>query len=139
MSSSLFIKGNDISPQVYFDVNKCIYEINGRSMSVSAISTFQTVLDWVANELPGITNSFTLALKFQYLNSSSSKMVGVLLSDLETQYLSGKVIDVEWYFDNDDEDIQALGDEFVSSKKMPIKLIGVDDMSQIFRTWRTDD
>lgn len=139
MSSSLFIKGNDISPQVYFDVNKCIYEISGRSMSVSAISTFQTVLDWVANELPGITNSFTLALKFQYLNSSSSKMVGVLLSDLETQYLSGKVIDVEWYFDNDDEDIQALGDEFVSSKKMLIKLIGVDDMSQIFRTWRTDD
>ena len=54
-------------------------------------------------------------------------MISLILTRLEEFYKAGKDIQVIWYYNFDDEDIQSEGEIFSMLKKVPIKLVGFDE------------
>ena len=47
-----------------------------------------------------------------YLNSSSAKAVMMLMDKLEAAAVKGAAVDVYWFYDEEDDNMQELGEEF---------------------------
>jgi hypothetical protein len=62
-----------------------------------------------------------------YLNSASAKMISLILTKLEEFYASGIKVTVLWFYNTDDDDIQSEGEIYQMLKKVPIKLVGIEE------------
>ncbi len=128
--SSLLIEQTKHTPHVMFDVDRSIYEISGRAMLEGTLAVHNKVLDWVNNYLGKIQQSICINIKLVYADSKASKMISMLMGELETHYLSGQSIEIRWFYNIYDDDIYALGEQLVKSRKLPIKLIGIVNNKQ---------
>ncbi len=123
----LIIEKTTKTPRIILDPEKNLYEISGRSLPENVVKTYEPVLQWVDQNLGKIQNPIEFSFRVDYLNSASAKMISLILSKLEEYYKSGISIEVKWYYNLDDDDIQNEGEIYAKLKKIPIKLIGLDD------------
>ena len=115
------------TPQIIFDPSNNIFEISGRSLPENVVKTYEPVLQWIDQNLGQISRDIVFTFRVDYLNSASAKMISLILTKLEEFYKSGVSIEVKWYYNLDDDDIQSEGEIYAKLKKIPIKLIGVED------------
>ena len=123
----LIIKATAKTPNVVFDPENMKFEISGRSLPENVIKTYEPVLKWIDENLSAFTEPLDFNFKVDYLNSASAKMVSLILSKLEDIYKNGTKIQVNWFYFFDDDDILSEGKLLSSLKKIPMKLIGVED------------
>ena len=123
----LIIDKTTKTPQIIFDPGNDIYEISGRSLPENVVKTYEPVLQWIDKNLGSITKDIVFNFRVDYLNSASAKMISLILTKLEEFYKSGIGIEVNWYYNLDDDDIQSEGEIYAKLKKIPIKLIGIED------------
>lgn len=123
----LIIDKTSKTPGIIFDPGNNRFEISGRSLPENVVKTYEPVLHWIDNNIGKISGDIEFIFKVDYLNSASAKMISLILSKLEEFYKSGIPIEVKWYYNTDDDDIQSEGEIYSKLKKIPIKLIGVDD------------
>lgn len=123
----LIIEKTTKTPQIVFDVDNNFFEISGRSLPENVIKTYEPVLQWIDANMGKIQNNIEFNFRVDYLNSASAKMISLILTKLEEFYKSGIGIEVMWYYNFDDDDIQSEGEIYSKLKKIPIKLIGIDD------------
>lgn len=130
MSSSitpLIIEKTTKTPQIIFDPSNHLFEISGRSLPENVVKTYEPVLQWIDQNIGKIQEDVVFNFKVDYLNSASAKMISLILTKLEEYYKSGSNIEVKWYYNLDDDDIQSEGEIYAKLKKIPIKLIGIED------------
>lgn len=130
MSSSitpLIIEKTTKTPQIIFDPSNNMFEISGRSLPENVVKTYEPVLQWIDQNIGKIQHEIIFNFKVDYLNSASAKMISLILTKLEEFYKSGSNIEIKWYYSLDDDDIQSEGEIYAKLKKIPIKLIGVED------------
>lgn len=123
----LIIDKTTKTPQIIFDPANNLFEISGRSLPENVVKTYEPVLQWIDQNVGRIQDDIAFSFKMDYLNSASAKMISLILTKLEEFYKSGISIEVKWYYNYDDDDIQSEGEIYAKLKKIPIKLIGVDD------------
>lgn len=123
----LIIEKTSKTPEIIFDPSNNLYEISGRSLPENVVKTYEPVLQWIDKNLGKIQEGVVFTFKVDYLNSASAKMISLILTKLEEYYKSGISIEVKWYYNFDDDDIQSEGEIYAKLKKIPITLIGVDD------------
>ena len=123
----LVIDKTSKTPQIVFDPSNDIYEISGRSLPENVVKTYEPVLQWIDQNLGKISKDIVFTFRVDYLNSASAKMISLILTKLEEFYKSGIGIEVLWYYNLDDDDIQSEGEIYAKLKKIPIKLIGIED------------
>lgn len=123
----LIIERTTKTPKVIFDPKNGIYEISGRSLPENVVKTYEPVLQWISSNLGKVTTNIIFSFKIDYLNSASAKMVSLILLKLEEYYKSGINIEVKWYYNIDDDDIQNEGEVYAKMRKIPITLVGVED------------
>ena len=123
----LIIDKTTKTPQVIFDPSNNIFEISGRSLPENVVKTYEPVLQWIDKNLGKISKDIVFNFRVDYLNSASAKMISLILTKLEEFYKSGINIEVKWFYNLDDDDIQSEGEIYAKLKKIPIELIGIDD------------
>lgn len=122
----LIIKSSDKFPKVVLNPDKNIYEISGHSIPEDVIKSYEPVVKWIDENVGKIKNKIELNFKLDYLNSNSTKMIFDILSKLDNFYQAGIKISINWFYDDDDEDIKDEGELFASLFKLPFKLIPID-------------
>ncbi len=70
-----------------------------------------------------VTGKMTLNLKFDYLNSSSIKFISDIIDKLDFYCKGGGDVEINWYYDENDEDIEEMGDELKEDVDLPFNLI----------------
>lgn len=115
------------TPQIILDPINQNYEISGRSLPENVVKTYEPVLNWIDQNVGKINDSMVFIFKVDYLNSASAKMISLILTKLEEFYKSGSNIEVKWYYNYDDDDIQSEGEIYAKLKKIPIHLIEIDE------------
>jgi hypothetical protein len=123
----LIIEQTTKTPKIIFDPNNKLFEISGRSLPENVVKTYEPVLQWIEQNVGKIQDGIVFNFKVDYLNSASAKMISLILTKLEEFYKSGINIEVKWYYNIDDDDIQSEGEIYAKLKNIPIKLIGIDD------------
>lgn len=122
----LIIKSSEKFPKIILNPDKNIYEISGHSIPEDVIKAYEPVIKWINENVGKIKNKMVLNFKLDYLNSNSTKMIFDILTMLDKFYQSGIKISINWFYEDDDEDIKDEGELFASLFKLPFKLIPID-------------
>lgn len=113
----LHIAATNETPDVVLDASLGQFEIGGRSLIDHPRDFYQDVLKWV-KEYSAAPNEITnFTFKFEYLNTESAKSILGIITVLES--ISGtKII---WYFNEDDEDMEEIGEELAELVSVPFE------------------
>jgi hypothetical protein len=110
---SLEIAATDRTPAVSFDFDRHHLKIRGESYpeDVSAFyhPIFQALDVYLADLGDG---SCRFDFELLYFNSSSAKAIMMLMEKLDEASGSGASIEIYWYYDEEDDTMQELGEEF---------------------------
>ena len=119
----LFIKGNNKTPTVELVAGKGHLSFSGKSIPENTISFFQPIFDWVDEYIKEPNEQTTFVIKLEYFNTSSSKALIEIFRKFEKLFKSGKEVLIQWYYEQDDEDMQETGEDFRELLKIPVELI----------------
>ena len=111
------------TPRLCFEYGSGQFEISGRSIPENSTEFYQPLLDWLDKYAFNPKNEALLTVKLEYFNTSSSKCLVEVFRRLEKIHKSGKTIQVEWFYEEEDEDMLESGEDFKEVLKLPIKLI----------------
>ena len=110
---SLYIQGTSHHPEVKFDSDTGILELNGRSLPEQVLTLYQPILQWIENYTSTKKQEQTiLKINLDYINSSSSKYLLEILKRLNDFHKAGNPIKIEWFYDEYDEDQEESGEEY---------------------------
>lgn len=115
----LSIAGTDDTPTVVLDKGNGVFKITGRSLPEDTVGFYEPVVAWISAyaKEPAATTAFTF--KLDYFNTSSSKMILDLLKQLKA--ISG--MKIQWYYQDDDEEILEAGKEYAEQVDVPFEFI----------------
>ena len=120
--------GTPKTPTINFDSEAGIIEMKGRSIPENAIEFYKPLVDWL-DEYADISKEITEAnIQLEYFNTSSSKCILDVFKKLETIHkLDGKEVIINWYYEEDDEDMLEAGEDYQSILKIPFKMIEMEE------------
>jgi hypothetical protein len=124
----LEIQGTAKTPSILFDAETGILEIKGRSIPENAIGFFKPLVDWL-EEYSKEAKSLTQAnIQLEYFNTSSSKCILDIFKKLEgINKQDDKEVVINWYYEEDDEDMLEAGEDYQSILKIPFKMIEIEE------------
>jgi hypothetical protein len=101
-----------------------VFEISGRSLPEDVISFYQPVIDWLEEYKEDPLDFTEFVFKYIYFNTATSKLVQDILIKLEEVHEAGNKVQVVWFYEQDDEDMLDLGEEFSENVDIPFEIIG---------------
>lgn len=119
----LIIEATPDTPRVHFDKYTNTFEIMGASLPPNIFEFYHPLIDWLNGYCKNPNKETSLKLKFDYLNTSSTKMIHNLISSLESIHIKGKKVSVVWYCDAGDVEMKEMGEEFASSSNLPFQFV----------------
>lgn len=106
---SLRIERSKSTPTVDFDIETGVLAINGESYPEDSHQFFSPLVNWVDSYLAEDTPAVTFRVDLSYMNTSSTKYMIDILDRLEAAHETGRRVQVEWYYDEDnDREIDAI-------------------------------
>lgn len=120
---SLEIKATNDTPRVILDPENELFEISGRSLPEDVVTFYQPILDWIDRYSLHALPKTEFVFRYLYFNTATSKLVQDILFRLESLHESGHPVVVQWYFEQDDEDMYDLGLEFKENVNLTFELV----------------
>jgi len=121
------IEGTPKTPTINFDAKKGIVEIKGRSIPENSIEFYKPLVDWLESYQASPKELTQVNIQLEYFNTSSSKCILDVFKKLETIYKSGNEVIINWYYEEDDEDMLEAGEDYQSIIKIPFKMIEIEE------------
>ena len=125
---NLNLEGSAKTPTVKFDGQKGILELKGRSIPENSIEFYKPLNDWIDSYSASPTAETTVDVKLEYFNTSSSKCILDLFKQLENLNKQGTKVKVNWYFEEDDEDMAEAGEDYQAIIDLPFQMIEVEEI-----------
>lgn len=121
------IEGTAKTPSVKFNPGEGVIEIKGRSIPENSVEFYKPLVDWLedykANPLPK-TEGY---IQLEYFNTSSSKCILDVFKKLETIHKGKNEVQINWYYEEDDEDMLEAGEDYESIIRVPFKMIEITE------------
>jgi hypothetical protein len=121
---ALDIQGTNDTPKVILDPETNIFEISGRSLPEDVVTFYRPVLDWLEEYKSEPLDYTEFVFRYIYFNTATSKLIQDVLIKLEELYEAGNNVQVMWFYEEEDEDMQDAGEEFMENTDVPFELIG---------------
>ncbi len=125
----IYIQGSRdvyIVPTVKFLAKQGSCEISGESFLEETIKFYQPLFEWLREFTAEIRKPITFNVKLTYFNTSTSKCILTLLGILKKFEDDGGEVTVNWFYDEDDEDMKDDIEDYVVDSGMKINLIPLD-------------
>ena len=119
----LIINPTDQTPLVRYSAGNSKFEIIGRSIPEDVAGFYEPVMRWLKTLKSTKPSRLNAEFILDYFNSNSSRMLLEILKDFEKMKETGALIEVEWYYEDDDEDMLEFGNDLVDIIKVPIEVI----------------
>lgn len=118
---NIVIKGTKDTPEVSFDFSKGLFLMKGRSLSENSFAFFTPIFSSAEAYFKKPLAITNFELQFEYLNSSSFKLIiDLLLLAKKMSTPENKVL-VKWIYESDDDDILMLGEETARVVGLPFE------------------
>ncbi|MFW5852296.1 MAG: DUF1987 domain-containing protein [Bacteroidota bacterium] len=124
---SIKIDGSPKTPEVNFDYQSGLIEIKGRSIPENSIEFYKPMIDWLEEYTKNPQDKTTVQIQLEYFNTSSSKCILDVFKKLEGISKNGKEIEINWYYEEDDEDMLEAGEDYQSIIRIPFKMIEIEE------------
>lgn len=125
---NLNLEGSAKTPTVSFNANEGVLELKGRSIPENSIEFYKPLNDWIDAYGATPKTATTVDIKLEYFNTSSSKCILDVFKKLENLNGKGTEIKVNWYFEEDDEDMEEAGEDYQAIIGLPFNMIEVEEI-----------
>tara|TARA_R110002050_G_scaffold270758_2_gene413844 strand:+ start:503 stop:886 length:384 start_codon:yes stop_codon:yes gene_type:complete len=125
---NLNLEGSAKTPTVKFDSKSGKLELKGRSIPENSIEFYKPLNDWIDGYATNPIGETTVDIKLEYFNTSSSKCILDLFKQLENLNKQGTAVKVNWYFEEDDEDMAEAGEDYQAIIDLPFEMIEVEEI-----------
>lgn len=123
----IIVEGTPKTPAVKFDAEIGILEIKGRSIPENAIEFYRPLVDWLEAYAKSPFKRTQVNIQLEYFNTSSSKCILDIFKKLETLHKAKNEVIINWYYEEDDEDMLEAGEDYESIVKVPFKMVEIVD------------
>jgi SiaC family regulatory phosphoprotein len=122
MLGELHILPTDNTPEFLFSPDGMI-KIRGRGLFQNKTETIEQIMNWIDEYLSNPAEITYVIIAFEYLNSFSTTILVSILRKLSQVILQSEKLVVQWYYEEDDEDIVERGEYISSAFNIPITFI----------------
>ncbi|MEM9023770.1 MAG: DUF1987 domain-containing protein [Bacteroidota bacterium] len=116
------IEATDETPRVHLDPNQHVLEFSGVSLPGDVTKFYDPILAWLETYKASNPATTRTVFKMEYFNTASSKMVMDILTIMEDLQAEGGNVTIDWFFKEDDEDMEEAGEEFDDMVEVPFNL-----------------
>jgi hypothetical protein len=116
---NIFIPGTPKTPEVSFLVDARSLSLSGRSIPENSIEFYASLIAWT-DTLCSSEGVVEVNINLEYFNTSSSKCLMDLLKRIESSNVEAQV---NWYYEEDDEDMLEAGEDYDAIIDLPFRLI----------------
>ena len=109
---NFFLEGTNKTPQLDFNSNEGRFLIAGRSIPENSIEFYKPLFEWLDNYVGQAISTTILDVQLEYFNTSSSKCLVEIFRKLEALQQKNDNVLINWYYEEDDEDMQESGEDF---------------------------
>ncbi len=120
--NNLTIESTQSTPSITADAGSGIVEMRGDSYPENSFELFSPVMDWIEAWLRDSGNALTLNLHLLYLNTSSVKAMMDIFDILEQAHRNGRKVAVNWFYDEQNERVAELAEEFKEDCSFPFAI-----------------
>ena len=120
-------EGTPKTPFVRFDSDKGLVEIKRRSIPENSVEFYKPLIDWLEKYSSTPSKETSVNIQLEYFNTSSSKCILDIFKKLELIHKKGNPVEVNWYYEEDDEDMFEAGEDYQSIINIPFKMIEMEE------------
>ena len=124
---SISIEGTPKTPTVALDTGTGTVEIKGRSIPENSIEFYKPIVEWLEDYSKKPQKLTTVNIQLEYFNTSSSKCILDVFKKLESIKKARNEVVINWYYEEDDEDMLEAGEDYESIIRIPFKMIEIVD------------
>ncbi len=122
---TISIEGTPKTPTINFDTTKGFLEIKGRSIPENSIEFYKPLVDWLEKYAAKPQSATNVNIQLEYFNTSSSKCILDVFKKLEAINKGGSAVVINWYYEEDDEDMLEAGEDYQAIINVPFKMVQV--------------
>ncbi len=119
----LRIEATTSTPEISFDSEKGTLEIKGESYPENTKEFYKPVFEWLDDFFKKSDDKITVNLRISYLNTSSLKAMMTFFDMLDAQHEHGRKIEVNWFYNPENEVAMEVGEEFEEDVEFPFNII----------------
>lgn len=113
------------TPSVNFNAESGVIELKGRSIPENSLEFYKPLIEWVEKYAAQNKSETNVNIQLEYFNTSSSKCLLDLFKKLES---IGSKVTINWYYEQDDEDMLEAGEDYEAIINVPFKMIEVEEL-----------
>ena len=122
---AITFEGTAKTPTIKFDAANGVFEIKGRSIPENSIEFYKPLVDWLDEYAKGPLDLTQVNVQLEYFNTSSSKCILDVFKKLENIHKGKSEVIINWYYEEDDEDMLEAGEDYESIIRVPFKMIEI--------------
>lgn len=134
---TLNITKSERGPEVIFEPEKGYFKMKYDSRPENVRKFYYPIIEILNESLSELIDSgnieqfkeepFVFSFKLGYFNSSSAKFILDIMNIAREQYEKGLNIVVEWFYQEDDEDMKEAGEDFADFCEMEFKFFETEE------------
>ncbi|MGB9746639.1 MAG: DUF1987 domain-containing protein [Bacteroidales bacterium] len=122
---NLIISGSNQTPTI--KLQRGLIEISGRSIPEDPVAFYKPVMEWLNTYVENLPEFTQINLQFEYINTSSSKALHNILKTLNDKCDESHKMEINWFYEEGDDDMFELGQFFEPYLRIPIKYIETEE------------
>ncbi len=119
----IYIEPTKVTPMVNFDLKQGVIEFSGISSPENSLGFYQGIFATLDEFLSRETRAIVANLSFVYFNTSSSKCLFDVLKRLSMVRTSGTELTINWFYEEDDEDMREVGEDYANVLNLDFNFI----------------
>jgi len=108
---ALKIAAKEDSPEIIFDPQNKLFEINHRSLPEDAVAFYAPAFNWLEKYRNEITEPAVFKIKLDYFNTTTAKQLYKMFCVL-AEISEKHKISVQWLYQSEDKDMRASGERY---------------------------
>ena len=96
--------------------------IKGRSIPENSVEFYAPLIEGLSKYHQSPSLKTKVDFRLEYFNTSSSKCILEILKQLQALSVEGNNVEVDWYYDEDDDEILEIGEDYSNMIKIPFNI-----------------
>lgn len=126
----ILIEPTAVTPHVKIDSEEGHIVFCGKSSPANSLHFFHPLIEKIKHLFADVTVPIRIDLSFRYFNTSSSKCLFDLFKMLKRLENDGKVLVINWHYEEDDEDMLETGEDYADILDLHFNFIEEEEISE---------
>jgi hypothetical protein len=113
------------TPSIEFDSAQGLLEIKGRSNPENTMDFYRPLVAWLDEYIQNPAEKTIINIHLEHFNTSSSKSILEIFKAVNPLQKEEKDIVVNWFYEDDDEDILEAGENYEAITGLPFRMVAV--------------